>query len=262
MKRLLPTIALAATALSASCSPAPSADRSAASVPADKSTFYIRMHSDPTTLNVLTYPDAAAGDIDTFIYDSLLSNNENTWDWEPELADRYEISKDGTTFTFHLRDGVKFHDGTPVTAEDVKYSFDVYFEGRFVAPQRQVYLEKIKEAKIIDPRTIQFTTREKYFKNFEVVATLTVVPKHFFGVGDPKDVKFSRTTDGTGPYILDEWTQGQRIVLRKTRATGGRTCLTGKTGFTRSASISGRSRRTRWRSRCSRRVMSITTTIR
>jgi microcin C transport system substrate-binding protein len=179
-------------------------------------TFYLSIDSDPTTLNPVTSTDGYANEIQGNVFDSLLTRNEDTYDWQPALAESWNISKDGKTFTFKLREGVKWTDGKPLTAEDVKYSFDVFFEkDRFQAPQMLVYLEGIKEVKALDDRTVQFTTKDLYFKNFDVAATLTVIPKHIYAVGDAKDPKFNREIIGTGPYVLSEWNKGQRIVLKR-----------------------------------------------
>ncbi|NDD91888.1 peptide ABC transporter substrate-binding protein, partial [bacterium] len=182
---------------------------------ADPNTLYLELSADPATLNPITSSDYYASVVQAYIYSSLMERSEDTFDWIPSLAEKYEISKDGKTFTFTIRDGVKWHDGQPLTAEDVKYSFDVYFEGRFDAPQQKVYLEGIKEAKVIDPRTVQFITKQVYFKNFDTVAGLAIIPKHFYGSGDVKDPKFNKTLIGTGPYMLDSWDKGQKILLKK-----------------------------------------------
>ncbi|MBU6376541.1 MAG: peptide ABC transporter substrate-binding protein [Bdellovibrionales bacterium] len=182
---------------------------------ADPNTLYLELSADPATLNPITSSDFYASVVQGYIYSSLMERSEDTFDWIPALAEKYEISKDGKTFTFTIRDGVKWHDGHPLNAEDVKYSFDVFFEGRFDAPQQKVYLEGIKEAKVIDPRTVQFTTKQVYFKNFDVLAGLTIIPKHFYGSGDPKDPKFNKTLIGTGPYTLETWDKGQKILLKK-----------------------------------------------
>lgn len=182
---------------------------------ADPNTLYLELSADPATLNPITSSDYYASQIQGYIFNSLMDRSEDTYEWIPSLAEKYEISKDGKTFTFTIRDGVKWHDGQALTAEDVKYSFDVFFEGRFDAPQQKVYLEGIKEAKIVDARTVQFTAKQVYFKNFDVVAGLTIVPKHFYGSGDPKDPKFNKQLIGTGPYMLESWDKGQKVLLKK-----------------------------------------------
>ena len=188
---------------------------------ADPNTLYLELSADPATLNPITSSDYYASLVQGYIFNSLMDRSEDTYEWLPSLAEKYEISKDGKSFTFTLRDGVKWHDGQPVTAEDVKYSFDVYFEGRFDAPQMKVYLEGIREVKVLAPRTVQFITKQAYFKNFETVAGLTIIPKHFYGSGDPKDPKFNKTLIGTGPYLLESWDKGQKILLKKNPAYYG-----------------------------------------
>ncbi len=182
---------------------------------ADPNTLYLELSADPATLNPITSSDYYASMVQGYIFNTLMERSEDTYEWIPSLAEKYEISKDGKTFTFTLREGVKWHDGQPLTAEDVKYSFDVYFEGRFDAPQVKVYLEGIEGAEVVNARTVRFRTKQVYFKNFDTVATLTIIPKHFYASGDPKDPKFNKTLIGTGPYKLESWDKGQRILLKK-----------------------------------------------
>ncbi|MFN7683846.1 MAG: peptide-binding protein [Oligoflexia bacterium] len=197
---LLPALLLQVTAALASTGP-------------EGGTFYLRLDAEPTTLNPITSSDAYATQVQRYVMNSLMSRSEETYEWMPALAESYTTSKDGKSFTFRLRKGVKWHDGKPLTAEDVKYSFDVYFEGRFQAPHVRVYLEGIQEAKVLNETTIEFRTKQVYFKNFDVLADLTIIPKHVYGSGDPKDPQFNRQLIGTGPYRLESWDKGQKIVL-------------------------------------------------
>jgi peptide/nickel transport system substrate-binding protein/microcin C transport system substrate-binding protein len=178
-------------------------------------TFNLRLDDDPRTLNPITYDDVYARKVLEWAFEPLLQFDDNTYKYRPVLAEKYEISPDGMTFTFTLRKGLKWQDGQPLTAEDVKYSFDVLFEGRFFAPHRRIFYEPIKEAKVLSPEKIQFIAKEPYFLAFEQVASLFIIPKHFYGVGDPKDPKFNRTFLGSGPYQLEEWNKGQRLVLKR-----------------------------------------------
>lgn len=179
--------------------------------------FLLDISADPTTLNPITSSDAYSSMIQTKVHDSLCVRDDDTYEWLPALAESWNVSADGKTFTFKIREGVKWSDGQPLTAEDVKYSFDVYFEkDRFNAPHMMVYLENIQDATVIDPLTVRFRTKTLYFKNFDVIAGgLTIIPKHYYSQGDVKDPKFNLTLVGTGPYILDEWSKGRRIVLKK-----------------------------------------------
>lgn len=188
---------------------------SAAEGSAGEGTFFQHFGAEPTTLNPITSTDAYASTVQTYVLDSLLTRNEDTYEWQPALAESWEISKDGKTFTFKLREGVKWHDGKPLTAEDVKYSFDAYFDGRWEAPHMKVYLEGIEGVTVVDPRTVRFETKDIYFKNFDVAAGLAIIPKHIYAEGDSKDSKFNKMLIGTGPYRMQDWVKGQKITLKR-----------------------------------------------
>ena len=64
---------------------------------------------------------------DPYIWNQLLDRDTDAVTIHPDLATSWEVSDDGLTYTFHLRDDVRFHDGEPLTAEDVKYSLEMYF---------------------------------------------------------------------------------------------------------------------------------------
>ena len=188
-----------------------------AATPVKGGTFYRHIDFDPVTLNPITKTDQYSQWVLSYILSTLLTVNPDTYAWEPGLATKWEIAKDGKTFTFHLRKGVKWHDGVPFTADDVKFSFDVYFEGKWIAPQKKLYFEKIKEVIVIDPYTVKFIVKEPYFKNFEVVVSnfLPIIPKHFYSGADVNDPKFNKQVIGTGPYKLEEWERGQHITLKR-----------------------------------------------
>ena len=76
----------------------------------------------PTHLN-----DTASGDIVDVMFSSLLQTDEEI-DLQPDVAEDYEISDDGLTYTFYLRDGVTFHDGEPLTAEDVEFTYNIFID--------------------------------------------------------------------------------------------------------------------------------------
>ena len=84
------------------------------------------------------------------VYDRLIGFNEETGEFEPELAESWDISDDGMVYTFHLRKDVKWHDGSDFTAEDVKYTVERGIEtGCGIYPS-------VSHATIIDPYTIEF----------------------------------------------------------------------------------------------------------
>ncbi len=177
-------------------------------------TFLLNLGGEPTTLNPLNSTDMYSTSVQGYILEGLLTRNDDTYDWEPALAEKWEISKDGKTFTFKLRPGVMWHDGKPLTAEDVKFSFDVIFDPKYQTAHKRPYYEGIAKVEVVDPQTVRFTTKEKYFGNFETAATMPIIPKHIYGDAETGS-KINKSLIGTGPYILDKYEQGKRIVLKR-----------------------------------------------
>ncbi len=179
-------------------------------------TINMVMSSEPATLNPITATDVYASIIRGYTIDSLMDMNPDTYEFVPGLAEKAEQSPDGKTFTFYLRKGVKFHDGKPLTAEDVKFSFEAMFDPKYNAMHMRPYFENFEPtAEVLDPHTIRFRVKEKYFRNFDTIAgMLRIVPKHVYG--DPESgKKKNKTIIGSGPYKLEKYDQGQSIVLVK-----------------------------------------------
>lgn len=169
---------------------------------------------EPTTIHPITSTDAFAAEVLSWTLDSMVVRNIETFEFEPALAERWEISKDNKVFTFFLRKDAFFHDGKPVTAEDVKFSFDMIFEEKYNALHMKPYYESIAKVEAIDSHTIKVTAKELYYRNFEIIAGMQIVPKHIYSDVE-KSKKMNRTVIGSGPYMLDRYDQGQRIVFKK-----------------------------------------------
>lgn len=179
-------------------------------------TVYFNLGEEPSTLNPLTSSDLYATKTQAYAIEALLDRNEETYDWQPALAEKWNVSKDGKVFTFTLRKGVKWHDGQPLTVKDVKFSFDVIFNDNFKTAHLRPYYDGIEKCEIVDENTVKFTAKTKYFRNFDSAAALTVVPEHIYS--DPeKGPKLNKSLIGTGPYILDEYERGTRIVFKRNK---------------------------------------------
>jgi peptide/nickel transport system substrate-binding protein/microcin C transport system substrate-binding protein len=146
--------------------------------------------------------------------DCLADHSYTTYEMEPHLAERWEISKNNLEFTFFLRKNAKFHDGSPVTAEDVKFSFDAIFEPKYEAAHLRPFFENIEKVEVVDPLTVRFTMKNNYFKNFEQVAGLFILPKRIYGDVD-KSKKMNKQLIGAGPYKLEKFDHGEKLVLRR-----------------------------------------------
>lgn len=140
-----------------------------------------------------------------------------TWDKSMnivgKLAEKWEVSPDGKTWTFYLRKGIKFHDGADFNAEAVKKSFERILDPATGSPRRSI-LSMISEMKVVDPYTIQLTTKEPFGPFLSQLATYNAAilsPKAIDQYG--KD--YGRHPAGTGPYVLKEWQPGEKMVFER-----------------------------------------------
>jgi peptide/nickel transport system substrate-binding protein len=177
-----------------------------------------RIDSDVDTLNPITQESTNGQVLSSVVNEGMLRLNNYTLKLEPCLAESSEISPDQLTYTFHLRHGVKWHDGAPFTADDVKYTYDKLIDPKVNAAPLRIYFTNIKSCEILDPYTVRFVATERYFKTLEVLGTfLVIVPKHIFEKGEPDFNKhpFGRHPIGTGPYKFVRWDTGSQIVLER-----------------------------------------------
>jgi microcin C transport system substrate-binding protein len=134
------------------------------------------------------------------------------------LADDIEIAPDRRSATFHLNPRARFSNGDPVTAEDVKYSFDT-LKSRQAAPQFAAYFADIARAVVVDAATIRFEFRQP---NRELPLTAGGMPvfSHKWGLGaDGKRVPFDQLAFeqpiGSGPYVIESYDGGHTITYRR-----------------------------------------------
>jgi peptide/nickel transport system substrate-binding protein/microcin C transport system substrate-binding protein len=177
-------------------------------------TFQLNLSSEPTSLHPLSAPDAYASEVQGWVIESLMSVNVDTYELDPALAERYEISKDEKSFTFYLRKNAKWHDGKPLTAEDVKFSFDAVRDPKYNAVHLIPYFENLESCEVVDKHTVRFMVKRPYFNNFRIAATMQVVPKHYYK--DPKK-KRNKTLLGSGPYKLSKYKKGKSIALERNK---------------------------------------------
>ena len=176
-------------------------------------------HLDPTS--------AAAGAIDSVLYANVfegLTRFDSAGAVIPGLAKSWEISEDGLTYTFTLNDGVTFHDGTTMDAEDVKFSLDRIGAEDSANAQKALYAA-ISEVNVIDPATVEIKLSEpngSMLFNLAWGDAVIVAPESI------EDIK--QTPIGTGAFKFDSWTQGDQITLsRNDNYWGTPAALTGAT---------------------------------
>lgn len=185
-----------------------------------KGAFVEAISANPTSLFPLTNNDGEVAAVQDMFFESLLDRHWDTYDWIPNLASQWEISPDGKQFTFTLNKNAKFSDGTPVTTEDVKFSYDLIFMKGVMAAHLRPYYSAIKNVEILSPEKIRFTAGEVYYKNFDVVAGLTIFPKHHYIKLYERDnsmtkAEVTKEPLGSGQWLLDKWDGNQQISFKR-----------------------------------------------
>ncbi len=181
--------------------------------------------SDPKSFNDIVAQETSTTLITSRIFDGLTTINGVTLKVEPALAERWEVSADGLTWTFYLRRGVLWSDGIPLTADDVVFTFnDLIYNDAVASPARDIFTieEKIFNVEKVDDHTVRFTLPVR-FAPFLNGMSQGILPKHKLqkAVQDGKfnftwgiDTKPSEIV-GTGPFQLAQYRPGERIVLEK-----------------------------------------------
>ncbi|HZN53195.1 MAG TPA: ABC transporter substrate-binding protein, partial [Methylomirabilota bacterium] len=131
--------------------------------------------------------------------------------WAPSLAESWTVSKDGLTYDFALRKGVKFHNGDPLTAEDVKFSFERYKGGGATTLKA-----KVAAIEVVDPHRVRFKLKQPWpdfmtFYGTPATGAAWIVPKSYMEkVGDEG---FKKAPVGAGPYRFVSFNPGIELIL-------------------------------------------------
>lgn len=181
--------------------------------PDDGDWLISRMPAEMESLNPYTSTDAYSSRITELIFDTLLDIDDATLEILPKLAESWEVSDDHLAYTFHLRSNVTFSDGTPLKAEDVKFSFDTIKDPTTDAPHIRNYFQDVTSCEILDPQTVRFVCDKPYFKHAIMLGGMEIIPQHIYGTGDFNKHPNNRNPIGSGPYVFERWDTNQRLVL-------------------------------------------------
>jgi len=206
--------------------------------------------ADPVVLDPALISDGESWRVNIQIYDQLIRAKPGTTELEPGLAESWESNPDGTSWTFQLRQGVKFHDGTPFNAQAVCANFERFynFSGSFQNPSATYYWQYAFGGGFKNPEKGSPGPKESLYKSCEVVDDSTVtlnltIPSATFlealvlvplsiesptamekyganegevdadGVFHPTGTYGTEHPTGTGPFKFESWTRGDKLVL-------------------------------------------------
>ncbi len=182
--------------------------------------------SDPKSFNPITSTETSTSEFTNLMYEGLTAVDGVTLEVEPALAERWEISEDGLTWTFYMRPGVVWSDGVPISAYDVEFTFNDLIYNMDISPNsaRDIFTFEGKHMKVeaVDSSKVQFTLPIP-FAPFLRSMGQEILPKHKYAAmvrnktfstaldirTKPKDMVIN------GPWMLESYVSSQKVVLKR-----------------------------------------------
>ena len=211
---LILVAALAVSACTGAGQPAASGAPSAQGQPVAGGTVTIPIGADPT-LNPWS-PNAFVESlfINRVIFEGLTKPGKDLAP-APDLATSWTIAPDGLSWTFKLRDGVKWTDGKPFSADDVAFTFNDIVLKKELGAQNAASYAAVKSVTVVDPTTVRFDLSRKFAALASFLAYNSgIVPKHVLSADPLKTTSFNKATPvSTGPFKVEKYTSGQSVSL-------------------------------------------------
>jgi len=154
--------------------------------------------------------DGASGDVTGLVFNGLVKYNKDV-QLVGDLAESFDLTPDCLTATFHLRRGIRWHDGKPFTANDVLFTYQQIINPQNVTPYSSEF-ETVSDVQKTDDFTLRVTYREPFAPGIANWG-MGIIPKHLLEGKDLNADSFNRNPVGTGPFRMKEWVSGQKIVL-------------------------------------------------
>lgn len=177
-------------------------------------TVDVAFNSEPDTLDLMSNASSPTRDVAWHIFETLVALDKN-FTVKPMIAENYTVSDDQKTYTVKIREGVNFHDGTTVAAEDVAASIERW---KLVSSVGKNAGQFIEEVKVLDELTVEVKLNQVYNGLLDDMAApktgLVIIPKEIAEEAGEKPLVPEQLI-GTGPYKFENWERGNKIVIKK-----------------------------------------------
>jgi peptide/nickel transport system substrate-binding protein len=177
----------------------------------------LAVREDVRTLNPYLASNTSEQFVVSLLYDTLL-DDDSRGGFRPNLGERWELASDGVNLTFWLDPQARWHDGQPVTAEDVVFSYNLARQKQFPGLARVV--ARVDRAEAVGPREVKFTLLTAQANAMYLLGTqLRIVPADLWqNIDDPLHYSNLDNPIGSGPFLFVKHVEGEQLVLRSVRA--------------------------------------------
>ena len=179
--------------------------------PAYGDTLIDGLGAEPSILIPMLAGDSASHAVAGLIFNGLVKYDTDL-SIVGDLAESWDVSKDGLVITFHLRKDVRWTDGKEFTADDVMFGFNTITDKKTPTAYSEDFLQ-VKKAEVLDKYTFRVTYEKPYAPALASWGSPVVLPRHLLEGKDITKAEFGRDPVGMGPYKLTDWVPGQEVVL-------------------------------------------------
>jgi peptide/nickel transport system substrate-binding protein len=180
-------------------------------------TVVVGLLSHPSTLSPLVAVSTQSKDIINLIFLKLLDEQSDFLSFEPRLAESWEFSEDSLSIVFRLREGVFWQDSVPVTAADVRFTWELETDTLVAWPSRHLK-DRIEDVRVVDDHTVVFRFRNRYPYQLMDANDGVILPKHILEHVPRDNIRtsaFGRHPVGNGPFKFSRWVSGQYVELER-----------------------------------------------
>lgn len=169
----------------------------------------------PTLFNPFYSTDTSSMTIEGFIFSRMI-RVDREFNPEGDLAKDWDVSDDGKTYTFYLHEGVKWHDGEDLTADDVVFTYNIPIHEDYDGPRAYTYKD-IESVTKIDDHTVEFQLSQPSAPFLPIAMQASILPEHILGdvpITELGEHEFNtKSPIGSGAFVFDEWADGEYIRL-------------------------------------------------